>query len=134
MAIAACLALDGRAVRAASDAVALFADLADADRERCGIAYLDPEWRLLGVRRTPFGTPDGVVMQWRAVIGDILTLDAHAIVLAHNHPGGDPTPSAADLAVTRRLLGAVAALDVRLVDHLVLAGPRWASMRAMGLL
>lgn len=54
--------------------------------------------------------------------------------LTHNHPSGDPTPSEADLAVTRRIIRVLDAIDVRLVDHIVLAGDRWASMRELGLL
>lgn len=125
---------DDRHIRDAPDACALFAELAEAPLERCGFAYLDPEWRLLGTRHTPAGHAHGVAVPLRDVVRDVLELEASAVVMAHNHPAGDPTPSAADLAVTRRLLGALEALDVRLVDHVVLAGARWASMRGMGLL
>ena len=112
----------------------MFAALAEAPLEQCGIAYLDPEWRLLGLRYSPSGRADGVAVPLRDIVRDVLALDAAAVVLAHNHPGGDPAPSEADLAVTRRLLHALDALDVRLVDHVVLAGVRWSSMRALGLL
>lgn len=112
----------------------MFADLTDAPLEQCGIAYLDPKWRLLGLRRTLPGHAGGVAVPLRDIVRDVLALDATAVVLAHNHPRGDPTPSAADLAMTRRLLDALDALDVRLVDHVVLAGVRWSSMRALGLL
>ena len=112
----------------------MFAGLAEAPLEQCGIAYLDPEWRLLGLRYSPSGQSDGVAVPLRDIVRDVLALDAAAVVMAHNHPRGDPAPSEADLAVTRRLLHALDALDVRLVDHVVLAGVRWSSMRALGLL
>lgn len=121
-------------IRDAAEAAALFATLAEARTERCGFAYLDPEWRLLGTRETASGHVDGVRAPIRDVVRDVLDLDATAVVMVHNHPAGDPTPSAADRAVTRRLLAALEALDVRLIDHIVLAGPRRASMRGMGLL
>ena len=121
-------------VRDAAEACALFAALAEARVEHCGFAYLDPEWRLLGTRETASGHVDGVRVPLRDVVRDVLDLDATAVVMVHNHPAGDPTPSAADRAVTRRLLAALEALDVRLVDHVVLAGSRRASMREMGLL
>ncbi|MEG3088024.1 JAB domain-containing protein [Sphingomonas sp. PB4P5] len=121
-------------VRDAADVRALFDKLADATLECCGFAYLDQQWRLLGTRHTPPGHADGAAVPLRDVVRDVLDLEASAVVMAHNHPAGDPTPSEADLVVTRRLLSALEALDVRLVDHVVLAGARWASMRGMGLL
>ena len=56
------------------------------------------------------------------------------MILAHNHPSGDPTPSAADRQITRRLALAGEAIDLTVVDHLVIAGTNCTSMRAMGLL
>jgi DNA repair protein RadC len=121
-------------VRDTAAACALFGALATACVERCGFAYLDPEWRLLGMRESAPGHAYGARVPLRDVVRDVLDLDAAAVVMVHNHPAGDPTPSEADRTVTRRLLDALGALDVRLVDHIILAGSRRTSMREMGLL
>jgi len=59
-------------------------------------------------------------------------LEASAVVLLHNHPSGDPTPSAADIEITQRVGRALAAVGVALHDHLVVGDTRIASLRAMG--
>jgi DNA repair protein RadC len=56
------------------------------------------------------------------------------VILAHNHPCGDPTPSSADRQVTRRLALAGEAIDLAVLDHIIIAGRQCSSMRAMGLL
>ena len=134
MAALSCLTIDPVHIRTPNDALVLFEELADGRDERCGFAYLDPEWRLLGSRQTPPGTAHGVEVSLRDVIADVLALGATAVVMAHNHPGGDLSPSAADIAVTRRLVAGLEAIDVRLIDHLVIGRDGYLSMRATGLL
>ncbi|MCJ2183829.1 hypothetical protein MTR62_14165 [Novosphingobium sp. 1949] len=68
--------------------------------------------------------------RYRMLIEPALRLGARVIVLAHNHPSGDPTPSGADIVMTRGLLALARVLDVELVDHLVVGGRRVCSMRA----
>jgi DNA repair protein RadC len=115
-------------------AVSLFADaLADLDHEALCCAYLGRDLRLLKVGRVD-GMASAVNLPLRQVIGDALALDAWGLILAHNHPGGDPTPSAADRAATRRLTELARGLDLRVIDHLVYASDRVASFRALGLL
>lgn len=115
-------------------AVGLFGDLAALPYEMVAFAYLDPERRLLGLRHGQSGRADVAEVPVRLVVADALAFDAASVVMAHNHPGGDPTPSEADRAVTRRLARALDAIEVRLMDHLVLAVGGTASFRAMGLL
>lgn len=122
------------AIRTAADVRALFATLATEAAERCGFAYLDPEWMLLGVRETEIGTAHGIGVPLRDVIADVLALGACAMVMVHNHPTGDLSPSAADVAVTRRLVAGLEAIDVRLADHVVIGPDGYASMRELGFL
>lgn len=117
-----------------NDVVRLFASLAAAPREVAAFAYFDPEWRLLGMRHMPSNAPDMASIRVRDVIADALAYDAAAVAMAHNHPSGDPTPSVADHALTRRLARALDVVGVRLVEHLVLARGRQISFRAQGLL
>ncbi|MEG8049970.1 JAB domain-containing protein [Sphingomonas aurantiaca] len=77
----------------------------------------------------------GGIMSWcrsGEIAADALAFDAWGVVMAHNHPSGDATPSDRDLAFTRALAAALRTLEVVLVDHLVIAGERVASLRAMG--
>ena len=70
----------------------------------------------------------------RQIIADALRLDAAALLVAHNHPGGDPTPSRADREATRLLAEIARPLGLRLVDHLIFGDDRHASLRELGLL
>ena len=97
-------------------------------------AYLDPEWRILGTRHCHSGFRDEVAIALRDVVIDALAFDATAVAMAHNHPSGDPTPSAADYAVTRRLARTLDAIGVRLIDHVIVSANGSDSFRARGLL
>lgn len=114
-------------------AVSLFAHLADGGREQVAIAYLDPKRRILGLRHIVGGMTQATV-PIRQVARDALAFDAAAVVMAHTHPSGDPTPSERDVAFTVALAMALRALDVTLIDHLVIAGGRVESLRAQGVL
>lgn len=117
----------------ARSATALFAELGHARFEMVGVAYFDPEWRLLGMRHRA-GTIRAVTLPVRILAHDAFAFDAAHIMLAHNHPSGDPTPSPADLALTRSMARGLEALGIRLVDHLILAGDATVSLRALGIL
>ncbi|MBO9622149.1 MAG: DNA repair protein [Sphingomonas sp.] len=112
----------------------LFAPLARARTEVVAFAYLAADHGLLGLRHTRSPRPDGVALTIRDVAAQALALDAAAVVMAHNHPSGDPTPSTADRDATRRIAHALATLEVRLLDHLVVAARGTASFRRLGLL
>lgn len=105
-----------------------------ADRERCVAALLDTKHRLLATAVVSVGSVDHTFMAPREVFRDALVANATAVVLAHNHPSGDPDPSADDRAVTRRLAGAGQLVGVEVLDHLVVAPPRWVSLARRGVL
>ncbi|MDF0490873.1 JAB domain-containing protein [Sphingomonas sp. H39-1-10] len=115
-------------------AIALFAPIRDLPVEVAMSAYVDPEWRLLGIRTRPSNETDMVELPIRMIVGDALAFDAAGVVMAHNHPSGDPTPSEGDRVFTRRLARALDGVGVRLIDHLVLAAGETASFRRIGLL
>lgn len=112
----------------------LFAPLSTERVEVAAFAYFDPEWRLLGLRHTRSPSAVALDVPMRAVATDVLVLECARVVMAHNHPSGDASPSAADRALTKRLARGLDALGVELFDHLVLAGDRLTSFRALGLL
>jgi len=79
------------------------------------------------------GTVSRTACEPAGILRAALLCNASAVVLFHNHPSGDPSPSAEDLAFTRRLAEAGEIVGVRLVDHLIVAGPgRYVSMRERG--
>ena len=112
---------------------ALLVGVVDPAREIAAIGYFDPEWRHLGGRHV-VGRARHLVLPIRLMVADALTFDARHVIVAHGHPSGDPTPSTADIAYTRLLARTLAAIDVRLADHLIAAPGGTTGLRAMGLL
>jgi DNA repair protein RadC len=102
-------------------------------RERLWVAHVDASARCLHVECYE-GEPESVVLPVRNIIVDAARLGSVGLVLAHNHPGGDPTPSRADCSATKSLARAGQAIDLTILDHLVFAGAECSSMRRMGLL
>ncbi len=78
------------------------------------------------------GGRDQVVISIRTVAVDALAFGAHGVIIAHDHPSGDATPSERDVAFTRALAAGLRTLEVVLLDHLVIAGDGVTSLRAMG--
>ncbi|MDQ8755683.1 JAB domain-containing protein [Sphingosinicella sp. LHD-64] len=106
----------------------------DAGGEKLVVLHLDVERRMIGLDEGPVDNEDSVLFPMRAIIGAALALDARGLVIAHNHPSGDPRPSRADIRATRRLAETAGALDIRLHDHLIFAGADCRSFRELGLL
>jgi DNA repair protein RadC len=96
-----------------------FTRLAGRPAETFAVAFLDNRHRLIAFEELFHGTIDGASAHPRVVVQRALTLNAAAVVLAHNHPSGTSAPSQADIAITRRLRDALALVDVRVLDHLV---------------
>ncbi len=110
--------------------------LTGLDHEVFEVAHLDSGLRLLrdGVQTLQHGTVDRATVYPRMVVEAALQRGASAVVVAHNHPAGDPTPSQADIDITRALSVACAALQIRLLEHLVIGRDGVFSMRAADLL
>ncbi|MCA1197637.1 JAB domain-containing protein [Sphingomonas sp. R647] len=113
----------------------LAADIADERREVATFAFCDSRGTLLGTRRILSPCTISVDLPLRRIVADAVLLDAVRVVMAHNHPMGEAWPSRADRDVTARLARALAAVDTRLIDHVVVGrdGATW-SFRAAGLL
>lgn len=106
--------------------------LSGRDREVFAAIMLDTRHRLIEYVELFFGTIDGAEVHPREVAKEALRLNAAAVIVAHNHPSGEVTPSAADLAVTTRLKKALALVDIRLLDHVVVGGSETVSLAALG--
>lgn len=121
------------AVRHAGDVVGLLrAFLADDPRERFVAVYLDTRNRPIAVHDAHVGTCDSSPVHPREIFGPALSLAATSIVVAHNHPSGDPTPSTNDRAVTDRLRQAGELLGIPLLDHVVIGDARYYSFADEG--
>jgi DNA repair protein RadC len=106
--------------------------LSQADREVCAAAFVDTKHRLLDVAIVSVGSLDHTFMAPREVFRDALLANAAAVVLAHNHPSGDPEPSRDDEALARRLTRAGELIGVDLLDSLVIGGDDWVSLARRG--
>ena len=125
-----------RTVLGSSEAVKAYlqARLAALPREVFHVLFLDKRNQLITDERLGVGTVDHAPVYPREVARRALELSASAILLAHNHPSGDPTPSRADIDMTRQVAEAVKVLQIVVHDHFIVAGDQVASLRALGLM
>jgi DNA repair protein RadC len=112
----------------------LTASLAHETVEQVRVLFLDNRNRLLADEVVGRGTINHAPVYPREVVKRALEQNASAIILVHNHPSGDPTPSRDDIAMTREVKRAAEALKIVVHDHVVIGGDRWVSFRAEGLL
>ncbi len=103
-------------------------------QERLGAIFLDSKNRIIREREIYVGTLNATTVSTRDVLRVALEENAAGIVVFHNHPSGDPTPSAEDLAFTRKLNEATRLFGIELVDHLILGLNKFVSLRNRGVL
>lgn len=103
-------------------------------REVFACLFLDNQHRLICYEEMFFGTIDGASVHPREVVKRTLYHNAAAIIFAHNHPSGISEPSQADLRITERLKAALALVDVRVLDHMVIGDSEVTSFAERGLL
>jgi DNA repair protein RadC len=111
----------------------LVAQLRDRDHEVFCCLYLDNRHRLLGFEELFRGTIDGASVHPREVVKRALSRRAAAVILVHNHPSGVAEPSQADEVITARLRDALALVDIRVVDHLIVGDGICVSLAERGL-
>jgi DNA repair protein RadC len=104
------------------------------EREELRVLLLDTKNTVTGQRTVYRGNLAGSSVRVGEVFRDAVRACAAAIIVAHNHPSGDPAPSGEDLRITAELAEAGRLLDVELLDHLVIGRGRWTSLRALGAL
>lgn len=110
------------------------AAMAREANEEFRILFLDRKNVLIADEVQARGTVDHTPVYPREIVKRVLELGASAFILVHNHPSGDPTPSQADIAMTREIANAAKALKIALHDHLVIGRKGHVSFKAMGLL
>jgi DNA repair protein RadC len=105
----------------------------DQSREHLLVAHVDSGTRCIHVEQYA-GHSGAVGIPVRDIVADALRLGSAGVIIAHNHPSGDPRPSAADYRATRKLAVAGEAFDLAVLDHLIFVDHDCSSMRRMGLL
>lgn len=108
--------------------------LAHETREQFRVLFLDKKNQLIADEVMGHGTVDHAPVYPREIMRRALELAASAVILVHNHPSGDPTPSRADIDMTRQVADAARALRISVHDHLVVGRDGVASFKALGLM
>jgi len=112
---------DRPAITSPRDALLMFEPLRDARREHVLAILLDARHRLITAETVAVGTVNASRLQPRDVFGPALRADAVAVIIGHNHPSGDPSPSRADRIVTEALRSASELLGMQLLDHIIVS-------------
>ncbi len=103
-------------------------------REQFRIMFLDKKNKLIADEVQQHGTVDQTPVYPREVVKRALDLHASAVILVHNHPSGDATPSKSDIELTEQIEAGLTAVDIKLHDHLIIAGDKHFSFAGNGLL
>ncbi len=112
----------------------LCAKLAGFEHEVFAVLFLDTHHRLIEYAEMFRGTIDGASVYPRELVKEALRHNAAAVIISHNHPSGNPEPSQADKVLTQRLNEALRLVDVRVLDHVIVAGNSTASFAERGLI
>lgn len=104
------------------------------EQEAVAVIALNARSRVIGVRIATLGTATSSLIEPREIFRDAIILNASSIVLAHNHPSGETSPSADDIAVTRRIQQAGKVLGIELLDHLIVTRDSFLSLKSAGVL
>ena len=119
---------EGYSIRSGADIARMVRGfIGDDPREVVAAVYLDSKHKPIALHQVSVGTVDASLAAPREVFGPAVALAATAVVIAHNHPSGDPTPSAEDRAVTERMRAAGELLGITLLDHVVIGTQRYYS-------
>lgn len=106
-----------------------------ADREHFVVLLLDTRHQIIGIHTVTVGVLDAALIHPREIFKPAILANAAAIILAHNHPSGDPTPSAEDRAVTRQTVTAGRLIGIAVLDHVIVGDePRYVSLAEAGVL
>jgi DNA repair protein RadC len=124
-----------RVIASPADAYLVLRDfMEEQDRELFVVLMLDTRHKVTGLNVVSIGSLNASLVHPREAFKPAILANAAALVLAHNHPSGDPEPSADDLALTARLKQAGELLGIAVLDHVVIGEGRYVSLREQGLL
>jgi DNA repair protein RadC len=110
----------------------LMVEMGLLEQEHLRVVLLDTKNHILGIPEVYRGNVNSAVVRAAEVFRDAIKQTCPAIIVVHNHPSGDPTPSAEDITVTRQLTEAGKLLDVEILDHIIIGASRFLSMKNLG--
>jgi DNA repair protein RadC len=123
----------GRILNSPSDAASVLIELLENEpAEVFAILCVTTKHRVIGYHEVSRGTLDSTTAHPREVFKTAVMVNAASILLAHNHPSGDPTPSSDDIQLTRRLIDAGEILGIQVLDHIIVGDGRYVSLRELG--
>ncbi len=117
----------------AADAARLLMDMGHLQQEHVRVMLLDMNRRVMATPTVYIGTLNASVLRVSEIFREAVTRNSPAIIVAHNHPSGDPSPSPEDIEITRTLIAAGKLLDIIVVDHLIIGRQEWRSLKNLGL-
>ena len=110
----------------------LMVEMGALEQEELRVVVLNTKNHVIDITNVYRGTINSSAVRVAEVFKEALRRNAFGIIIAHNHPSGDPAPSGEDVAVTREIVAAGKLLGVDVLDHLVIGQGRWTSLRARG--
>lgn len=117
----------------AADAARLLMDMGQLQQEHVRVVLLDMNRHVIATPTVYIGTLNASVLRVSEIFREAVTRNSPAIILAHNHPSGDPSPSPEDIEITRTLIAAGKLLDIVLIDHVIIGQQEWRSLKNLGL-
>ncbi len=120
-------------IYSAKDVVQLMRDMGVLTQEHVRVMLLDSSNRLITTKTLYIGTVNTAVIRVAEVMREAIIRNSPSIVLIHNHPSGDKNPSPEDINLTRAIVSAGQLMDIQLLDHVIIAGHDWSSLREMSL-
>jgi DNA repair protein RadC len=120
-------------IKSPADLVAHLNDMRTLEREEMRVISLNTKNRVIHIKTVYQGSVHTTVIRVAELLADPIRRNASALIVAHNHPSADPTPSPEDVAVTREIYTACKILDLDLLDHLVIGNPGFVSLKERGL-
>lgn len=132
--LAAATPADRPTIQSPQEAAALVQyEMAALEQEQLRVLLLDTRNRLIAIRQVYQGSLNSSLIRIAEVFRDAVRSNAASVIVVHNHPSGDPSPSPEDIAVTRAMVQAGQLLDIQVLDHLVIGGHSHVSLKSRGL-
>ena len=102
--------------------------------EQVWTLFLDAKHKIIGCEQTSKGGLSGATLSSRDLIKSAILMNASAIIIAHNHPSGDPKPSPEDISTTKKIIAACDLMDIPLLDHIIVGDNQYISMKRQGII